>query len=106
MNTNERTPEWVVENYLPDFWEKWRSFVKFHDSIGIAGDKDKWVVEHFPEALAVFEECIRRDQHERSCKAQRELCADEATPDYETTKEEKDGNNKATQEQEKEVLEM
>lgn len=66
------TPEWVVENYLPDYEEKFTAYCESHKENGEYGTplfskelREVFAYWHFPEAL------------EHLLKAQRESCNEE-----------------------------
>jgi hypothetical protein len=55
MKTNEMTPAWVVENFLPDFNNRYDAYSGKRYGISVRGTThpDKYFInKHFPEALA------------------------------------------------------
>lgn len=107
MANKKMTPNWVVENYLYNFKQRWCDYMNLtHKSVIVSkftpddydgNIYDEFIQKVFPEAL----ESLLKDQHKRSCRAQRVECTKTMAEydlslkvyacdnaDYETTKNE------------------
>ena len=66
-----KTAQELVEQYLPDFKERYRTYyeVDLDDDLSLDYQLEypDWIYKHFPEALTAFTEEL--------CRQQREICA-------------------------------